>query len=155
MINNAREKLMIMDLKTIIKKYNDFFLSMIFGALATAINTAGYWLFYTIVELPNLVATALALIITIIFAFFTNKLFVYRSKSWKIEVLIKESFGFLICRALTGVFDMLFMLVTVDVLELFPVLMKLIAALLVGLMNYLAGKFLIFKRDNTNKPENL
>lgn len=50
---------------------------------------------------------------------------------------------------------MLFMFITVDVLALFPVLMKLIAALLVGLMNYLAGKFLIFKRDNENKTASL
>ena len=146
---------MISNLKAIIKKYSDFILYMIFGAFATAINTAGYWLLYSILGIPNLLSTALALIITIIFAFFTNKIFVYRSKSWKIEVLIKESSGFLICRALTGIFDMLFMFIAVDVLALFPVLMKLIAALLVGLMNYLAGKFLIFKRDNVNKPENL
>lgn len=144
-----------MELQSIIKKYSDFFLYMIFGALATAINTAGYWLLYSILGIPNLISTALALIITIIFAFFTNKIFVYKSKSWKIEVLIKESSGFLICRALTGIFDMLFMFIAVDVLALLPVLMKLIAALLVGLMNYLAGKFLIFKRDNANKPENL
>ena len=144
-----------MKLEAIIEKYSDFILYMIFGAFATAINTAGYWLLYSILGIPNLLSTALALIITIIFAFFTNKIFVYRSKSWKIEVLIKESSGFLICRALTGIFDMLFMFIAVDVLALFPVLMKLIAALLVGLMNYLAGKFLIFKRDNVNKPENL
>lgn len=124
---------------------------MVFGALATAINTAGYWLLYSVIGFPNLIATALALIITIIFAFFTNKLFVYRSKSWNIEVLIKESSGFLICRALTGVFDMLFMFITVDILALFPVLMKLIAALLVGLMNYLAGKFLIFKGNKAEE----
>ena len=140
-----------MELQSIIKKYSDFFLYMIFGALATAINTAGYWLLYSILGLPNLIATALALIITIIFAFFTNKMFVYRSKSWNIEVLIKESSGFLICRALTGIFDMLFMFITVDVLELLPVLMKLIAALLVGLMNYLAGKFLIFKESKAKE----
>ena len=144
-----------MKLEAIIEKYSDFFLYMIFGALATAINTAGYWLLYSILGIPNLLSTALALIITIIFAFFTNKMFVYKSKSWEIAVLIKESSGFLICRALTGIFDMLFMFIAVDVLALFPVLMKLIAALLVGLMNYLAGKFLIFKRDNENKTASL
>ena len=144
-----------MELEAIIEKYSDFILYMIFGALATAINTAGYWLLYSILGIPNLLSTALALTITIIFAFFTNKMFVYKSKSWEIAVLIKESSGFLICRALTGIFDMLFMLIAVDVLALFPVLMKLIAALLVGLMNYLAGKFLIFKRDNENKTASL
>ena len=144
-----------MKLEAIIEKYSDFILYMIFGALATAINTAGYWLLYSILGIPNLLSTALALTITIIFAFFTNKMFVYKSKSWKIAVVIKESSGFLICRALTGIFDMLFMFIAVDVLALFPVLMKLIAALLVGLMNYLAGKFLIFKRDNENKTASL
>ena len=51
-------------------------------------------------------------------------------------------FGF---RAVTGIFNILYMYVTVDILNWWPVTMKAIAALIVGLSNYMIGKKLIFK----------
>ena len=134
--------------KAFIRKYSDFFVYMIFGAMATAINTFGYAFLYEVVHIPNVMSTVLALIVTIIFAFFTNKVFVYRSKGWKPSQLWKEASGFLLCRTLTGIFDVVFMYVSVDVMDLIPVLMKFIAAIFVGIANYLVGKLLIFSRKD-------
>ena len=134
--------------KAFLRKYSDFFVYMIFGAMATAINTFGYAFLYEVVHIPNVMSTVLALIVTIIFAFFTNKVFVYRSKGWKPSQLWKEASGFLLCRTLTGIFDVVFMYVSVDVLDLIPVLMKFIAAIFVGIANYLVGKLLIFSRKD-------
>ena len=134
--------------KAFLRKYSDFFVYMIFGAMATAINTFGYAFLYEVVHIPNVMSTVLALIVTIIFAFFTNKVFVYRSKGWKPSQLWKEASGFLLCRTLTGIFDVVFMYVSVDVMNLIPVLMKFIAAIFVGIANYLVGKLLIFSRKD-------
>ena len=134
--------------KAFLRKYSDFFVYMIFGAMATAINTFGYAFLYEVVHIPNVMSTVLALIVTIIFAFFTNKVFVYRSKGWKPSQLWKEASGFLLCRTLTGIFDVVFMYVSVDVMDLIPVLMKFIAAIFVGIANYLVGKLLIFSRKD-------
>ena len=134
--------------KAFLRKYSDFFVYMIFGAMATAINTFGYAFLYEVVHIPNVISTVLALIVTIIFAFFTNKVFVYRSKGWKPSQLWKEASGFLLCRTLTGIFDVVFMYVSVDVLDFIPVLMKFIAAIFVGIANYLVGKLLIFSRKD-------
>ena len=134
--------------KAFLRKYSDFFVYMIFGAMATAINTFGYAFLYEVVHIPNVISTVLALIVTIIFAFFTNKVFVYRSKGWKPSQLWKEASGFLLCRTLTGIFDVVFMYVSVDVMDLIPVLMKFIAAIFVGIANYLVGKLLIFSRKD-------
>ena len=133
-------------LRALLVKYSDFFVYMIFGAMATAINTFGYAFLYEVLGVPNVISTVLALVVTIIFAFFTNKIFVYRSKGWKISQLWKEASGFLLCRTLTGLFDVAFMFVTVDCLELLPVLMKFIASIFVGIANYLVGKLLIFRK---------
>ena len=135
-------------LKAFVKEYSDFFVYMIFGAMATAINTFGYALLYEGVGMPNVVSTLLALIVTIIFAFFTNKIFVYRSKGWALSQLWKEASGFLLCRTLTGIFDVVFMYITVDLMKWIPVLMKFIAAIFVGIANYLVGKLLIFSKKN-------
>ena len=131
------------------KKYSDFLVYCVFGALATFVNAGSYWVFYEKAHIKNVPATLLAWFITLVFAFFTNKIFVYRSKGWNLAQIIKESSGFFICRALTGIFDVLFMYITVDVLDWIPLLMKLIAALIVGIINYLVGKLLIFSNRKT------
>jgi len=138
------------------KKYRDFLVYIVFGAMATGVNTFGFWLFYEKLyilqsisisfDISNIVSTILAWIITIFFAFFTNKLFVYRSKSWKLRIVIKEIIEFVLCRAFSELFDIAFMYLTVSILNLHSVLMKFIAALLVGLINYFGGKLVIFRK---------
>lgn len=129
----------------IFKKYRDFFVYMIFGAMATIINAGLYALFFQIIQISNVSSTIIAWVITLIFAFFTNKFFVYRSNEKRVKYVIKEFYQFFLCRVLSGIFDVIFMFITVDILSLYPILMKLIAALFVGLINYFGGKLIIFK----------
>ena len=126
-------------------KYGTFIVYMVFGFLATVLETFSYWLLYEVIGLSNMMSTVIAIFITITFAFFTNKIFVYKSKVWKTAPLIKEILSFYWFRILTGLFNMLFMYVTVDKLAWWPVGMKAIAAIIVGIMNYLLGKFIIFR----------
>jgi len=133
-------------LKKLWVKYRTFLVYMVFGLMATLLETFLYWLFYEVIGLSNMVSTVIAIIITITFAFFTNKIFVYKSKEWKFAVVIKELLSFYWFRALTGLFNMLFMYVTVDKLAWWPVGMKAIAAVLVGIMNYLLGLLVIFRK---------
>ena len=143
-------------LKRLWDKYRTFIVYMVFGLMATLLETFLYWLFYEVIGLRNMVSTVIAIIITITFAFFTNKIFVYRSKEWGFSVVIKELLYFYWFRALTGLFNMLFMYVTVDRLAWWPVGMKAIAAILVGIMNYLLGLLVIFrkkdKKDGDSTP---
>ncbi|MBR2282582.1 MAG: GtrA family protein [Spirochaetales bacterium] len=128
------------------EKYRTFIVYMVFGLMATLLETFMYWLFYEVIGLSNMVSTVIAIFITITFAFFTNKIFVYRSRAWGFSTVIRELLSFYWFRALTGLFNMGFMYVTVDVLAWWPVGMKAIAAVLVGIMNYLLGKLVIFRR---------
>ena len=129
----------------IFKKYRDFFVYMIFGAMATIINAGLYALLFQYIQISNVGSTIIAWVITLIFAFFTNKFFVYKSDEKRVKYVIKEFYQFFLCRLLSGIFDVLFMFITVDILSLYPVIMKLIAALFVGLINYFGGKLVIFK----------
>ena len=59
---------------------------------------------------------------------------------------MKELVGFFSCRAGTGVFNLVWMFVTVDVLAWWPLMMKLLSALMVGIINYVVGKVMIFRK---------
>lgn len=143
-------------MKEFFSRHRAFLSYLVAGFLATLVNTFCFWLFYekweifksvsTSFDVSNVISTILAWIITVVFAFFTNKIFVYREKSWKAITVMKEAFEFVLCRSLSEVFDIAFMYITVSIFDFNSVYMKLVAALGVGLINYIGGKLVIFKQ---------
>ena len=127
-----------------IKARATFIRYCIAGAAATLLETGLYMLMYEKIGIYNVVSTFLAWFITGLFAFVTNKYFVYKSKGG--ERIFKELLSFFSCRIGTGVFNLVWMFVTVDLLSWSPLWMKLLSALIVGIINYLVGKLMIFKK---------
>ena len=134
-----------MSAKDFWNKHKTFVFYNIFGFTATLLETFLYWLFYVKLGVENVMATLFAWMITVVYAFFTNKILVYKSRDWNPVIIVKEFLYFFGFRAVTGIFNILYMYVTVDILDWWPVTMKAIAALIVGLSNYMIGKKLIFK----------
>ena len=134
-----------MSAKEFWNRHKTFVFYNIFGFTATVLETFLYWLFYERLGIENVMATLFAWMITVMYAFFTNKIMVYKSRDWNPVIIVKEFLYFFGFRAVTGIFNILYMYVTVDILNWWPVTMKAIAALLVGLSNYMFGKNLIFK----------
>ena len=137
-----------------IHSHRTFLTYCFYGLLATALETGLYSLFYYTLEMPNMVSTVLSWVLTVVFAFFTNKIFVYRSRAWKASVLLREIIAFFSCRLSTGVINAVWMLVFVDWLGFSGVVMKLLAALVVGLVNYVVGLFAVFSHKPVLKEEN-
>lgn len=91
-------------------------------------------------------ANLIAWIAGVIFAFVTNKLFVFESKSWKPSVAGKEFTGFVGARVFSLVVEMLGMFVMVTLLVWNELVAKLIVGVIVIIMNYIFSKLLIFKK---------
>lgn len=127
-----------------IKSKATFIRYCLVGALATALETGLYMLFYEVMGIPNVISVFVAWFLTVLFAFLTNKYFVYRTPGRK--DILKELLSSFSCRIGTGVFNLLWMFITVDLLSLWPLLMKLFSALIVGIINYVVGKVMIFKK---------
>ena len=91
-------------------------------------------------------ANLIAWIAGVIFAFVTNKLFVFESKSWKPSVAGKEFTGFMSARVFSLVVEMLGMFVMVTLLVWNELVAKLIVGVIVIIINYIFSKLLIFKK---------
>ncbi len=91
-------------------------------------------------------ANLIAWVAGVIFAFVTNKLFVFESKSWKPSVAGKEFTGFVGARVFSLVVEMLGMFVMVTLLVWNELVAKLIVGVIVIIMNYIFSKLLIFKK---------
>ncbi|MBP3489047.1 MAG: GtrA family protein [Roseburia sp.] len=127
-----------------LEKYRELLLYGIFGVLTTLINIVVYSLCYERIGISNVASNVTAWILSVLFAFVTNKIWVFDSKSTELPVLLREAASFFGCRLATGLLDLAIMYVTVDVMAWNSMLMKCISNVIVIVVNYIASKLVIF-----------
>ena len=132
-------------LKTLYAKYRETVIYLVFGVLTTVVNYAVYIPLYNFVHLPASVCNGVAWVAAVAFAYVTNKLFVFESKSWNSGVL-GELLRFVGSRVTSGVIETVSLLVTVDILGWNGNIMKLFLAVIVIVLNYILSKFFVFKK---------
>lgn len=139
---------MIERIKTLARQYRSLIAYGFFGVCTTVINVLVYDGCYYLLHIANVPSTCIAWLLAVLFAFVTNKLFVFESRSREKKVLLYELGTFFLCRALTGLLDVGIMYVCVDRLGYNPTLFKLLSNVVVIILNYIASKLLIFRRQH-------
>lgn len=154
-------------MKKIYNKYKEVILYVIFGVLTTAVNFAAFWIFSKILgEKLYLINNSIAWVLSVIFAYITNKLFVFEAKEWKLKVIIKEISEFFTARLFSFAIEEGGLWLFVDILKFSKytihifnfeitgqMIAKVILAVIVVILNYFFSKFIIFKnkKDKNNK----
>jgi len=137
---------MIVKLRKLFHKYEDIILYLFFGGLTTLINYLAYLPCYNLLGIPAAVSNMIAWVVAVIFAFLTNKPFVFKSHDWSRKTVVPELMKFLSCRIGSGLLETLIIFVSVDLLNLNGNVMKLVTSILVVLLNYFGSKWLVFKK---------
>lgn len=140
-------------MKRLITKYKSIIAYLIFGVLTTLINWGCYFLFYSIVHIPNVPSTIIAWILAVAFAFITNKIWVFDSKSFDEKVLLHEIWTFIAARLITGILDVVIMYFAVDVFVMNSTVWKLISNIIVIILNYIFSKLIVFKKGNSDRSK--
>lgn len=133
-------------MKRMLKKYEDIILYLVFGVLTTAVNWGVYFPLYNAVRMSASAATGISWVVSVAFAFVTNKPIVFKSHDWSTKVLIPELAGFVGCRVGSGLLEMGIILLTVDILSWNGNLMKVLVSVLVVIINYIGSKLLFRKK---------
>lgn len=131
----------------ILKKYRESIMYLVFGGLTVGVNIATYIGLTRIIELNYMVANIIAWIVAVIFAYITNKFFVFESNNTELEFLIKEFTSFVSCRLLSGVMEMVLMYVMIDMMGINDFITKIFTNILVIVLNYVLSKVIIFKKQ--------
>lgn len=126
---------------------------IIFGILTTVVNYIVYYLLYRFTGLDALIYNTIAWLAAVIFAFFTNKLFVFESKSFKFTVVFREFLIFVSARIISLILEEAFLALTVKVMGIHELISKLIISVIVVIVNYFASKFFIFKKEKGDSNE--
>ena len=128
----------------LIKKYKELILYGIFGLGATLVNIIAFYLLRKggISLIPS---NCLAWFFAFVFAFITNKVFVFESKEWKTKKAIYEMISFTFARLMTLFIDTALMWFLVYKISFNDMLSKIIVNIIVIILNYVLSKFWIFK----------
>ena len=167
-------------IKNLFIKYKEIIMYIVFGVLTTLVN----WLVYTVLiklfgsatESETIlftlfgrdismkifyifIANFIAWVLSVIFAFVTNKLWVFDSKSWRFGLVMKELWLFVLARLITGVMEWfgvpLLWAVGLNQ-KLFGIdgfLAKIIVSVLVVILNYVFSKLIIFRNKDKKKDQ--
>ena len=120
---------------------------LFFGGLTTLVALGLFAVFYYGVGVGGATASAASDVLAIIFAFITNKLYVFESKSWQSRIFLPELLKFGASRALTLALSVLAMLLFVDYLGFNAMLLRLLTLVIIQVMgNYVLSKWLVFTK---------
>ena len=135
---------------------------LIFGVLTTVVNYVVFHFMYTAVlgGKGSLLANFVAWVAAVVFAYVVNKLFVFESKSWAWEILVREIPAFVAARVASFGIEELGLFISEGLLKLNEVIVfsaggfaldgvtvsKLALSVIVVVLNYFFSKWFIFKK---------
>ena len=130
---------------TLFAKYKQTILYLIFGVLTTIVNILTYAFCTRNLNIEFLISNWIAWIVAVLFAYITNKFFVFESKKINIKFLIKELSSFVSCRLLSGIIEMILMYTMISLMSLNDFIVKIITNVVVVILNFIFSKLIIFK----------
>lgn len=128
-------------------KFKELFLYGIFGVLTTLINIFSYYVFCDIFFVNYVISNIIAWILSVSFAFITNKIFVFNSRDFEIKNFIKEIISFFSSRIFTGLLDMGILFFGVTILGIEDMLVKVFSNVVVIILNFVLSKLFVFKKS--------
>lgn len=135
-------------IKELYLKYKEIINYLIFGVLTTVVNIVTYAIFARLFHVDEVVSNIIAQIISILFAYVTNKIYVFESKSTKIKDILREMVSFFGCRIFTAVLDTLLFSFMIKILFMNDLIAKCITQVVVIVLNYVFSKLIIFRKKD-------
>lgn len=123
-------------------KYKEVVNYLEFGVLTTVVNIVVYFVFADMLHFHYLISNCVAWFLSVLFAYVTNRKYVFESKS---ESIVEEMIKFFVSRLATGVLDMALMWLLVSVLSVNGVASKVLVNVVVVVSNYVLSKIVVFK----------
>lgn len=139
-------------MKELYNKYKEIILYLFFGVLTTVVSIlVKYALLFTILEASNAIQLQIAVIVSwiiaVLFAYFTNRKFVFESIN---ENKLREFINFVVARLATLILEMFIMWFFITLLkldsDLYVAIFTLISQVIVILGNYILSKLFVFKK---------
>ena len=134
-------------MKDLFLKYREVIAYLFFGVATTVINLIVYFVCTDVFLIDYKWSNVISWFLSVLFAFFTNKYFVFQSTNSSRQSFLKELVLFYWYRILSFVIDMGVMLLLIEVIHAPNVFAKLVTQVIVVVLNYFFSKFFIFRNN--------
>ncbi|GAA2900178.1 GtrA family protein [Enterococcus pseudoavium] len=128
------------------KRLWEVFIYLFFGGLTTIVNIVTFTISYQVLQLSWPISNTISWVFSVLFAFVTNKLWVFHSKTANFGALVWEFSKFIFARVVSFGMDMATMFIFIDLLHTGNLVAKLITQVVVVIANYVFSKVFIFKK---------
>ena len=117
-------------------------LYVIFGTFTFLVNIIVYFLFENVLGVNYIISNIIAWFFSVLFAYITNRIWVFESKS---PDILKEMSLFFGGRIFSGVVDTGLMYLFIDILTIGDLISKIVVQIIVIILNYVFSKLIVFK----------
>ena len=118
---------------------------LIFGGLTFLVSVTSYAIFDTVLSMNELIANVLSWILAVSFAYVTNKKWVFDAPTNTKKELLKQISAFFGGRVATLLVEEFILLIFVTLLKFPSIPVKVVAQIIVIVLNYIISKWFIFK----------
>jgi len=139
-MNDWKEKLM-----RLYRAHRETLLYLIFGGMTTVLSFALYYVFL-FCGMHYIAAQILSWIGAVIFAYVTNRIWVFESRSRGFLPVLREFVSFVAVRLFSGVVETVLLWLMVDIAGIAEGIAKIPVAVLTVVLNYITGKLIVFRK---------
>ena len=139
-------------IKGLYLNYKEIVNYLFFGVLATIVNFVSYFIFARVLKIDEVIGSGLSWFVSVLFAYATNKIFVFDSKTETKKGLLKECASFFLARIVSGITcDVGTFALMVKVFHINDIVSKIVTQVMVVIVNYLFSKFVVFRKTSVRK----
>lgn len=122
---------------------------LITGGIGVLISIFSYWLCRR-ADLSVLISNIISWIISVLAMYVMNKIFVFKTKCKNMKELTRELVSFIVARLVTLGVETAILYIGADLLHVNDIIVKVIAQIIIIILNYVFSKLIIFKKEKNN-----
>jgi putative flippase GtrA len=131
-------------IKALYARYREMIAYLFFGGLTTLLSIGLFWLFGIVLQLHYTVANIISWVLCVLFAYVTNRKWVFASDGKNIP---REILAFFAGRLLSLGGETLILFLCIDLLFMNELVAKIIGNVFVIIFNYIFSKWIVFRKQ--------
>lgn len=136
----------MLKIKNLYLKYKEPINYLFFGGCTFLVSIISFYVFNKTLGFNEHVANVISWVLAVSFAYITNKLYVFESKTSDKKGLLKEIASFVSARLLTLFIEELILFIGINLLKMDSMIVKVAGQVIVIVSNYFLSKLFIFKK---------
>lgn len=134
-------------IRELLEKYWELISYAFWGVMTTLVNYVVYFICTKAIGIDYLITNVIAWFVAVVFAFWVNKVYVFRSYQKDAKTMVREFGTFVSARILSGILETGMLALFVEAMHFNDSVIKIIASVLVVIINYVLSKLIIFKKQ--------